>query len=330
MKKSQPELPFVIDQVAMRQKVREVTKAANGLVKISIYRIHIRPQFNARIRPEGIPDELYEQMLGIPQLADGIFESNGPADPIQGDILPNGNFYQTDGERRIRALRHLLRTDRIAYPNGQLVEEVRVLLNPPGTTELDRQIKVVTTNEHLPLKSMERAHFYVKMIADNNLTHDQLAQRLQVSRQTINNYVKATTLASEMQEAIDTGKISMADALKTIRKTRQKDDIDEEVFTTNSSPVAKDLDGDENEFGQQDNTKTFPGSMSGPKEESGSAVAKDGIYMAEQRKALWRQLLHRVGELREAKIVNATEDEVKQADEEIIEILGKEFNLTLR
>ena len=332
IKKEEPELPFVIEQTASRAFIRTITKNSDGYVKIDLFKIKIRPGFNARRKPEGLKEDLYEQMLDIPRLADGIFASNGPADPILGDILEDGYFYQTDGERRIRALRHLMKTNRDTYPNGFPVNDVRVLLNVPGTTDLDRKVKVLTTQDHLPLKPMDRAYFYLTFEENDKMTHQQIADRLHVSRQTVDNYITATSLPEETQTAIDEERITISNALKEHReKNKKKGDDEDEKKPAN---VKTETDGDENEIEQKDNSITFPGSMAGPKEESGSATGKDGIFQDKEKTALWKVLFNRIRVLKEKHLaehlVDATFEELSALDNHVIDILKQEYLLTLK
>lgn len=161
---NQPQLPFILEgNTAPRTIIRSVATDTDGLYKMSISQIRIRPKFNAR-RQKNIPEDLYEKVLLIPDLADGIFASNGPADPILGDIYKEDEcFYITNGERRFRAINHLLRTGRTTYPNGLPVDCVMVLLNPKGTTDLERKRKVLSTQDNLKLTPMERAYYYLSL-----------------------------------------------------------------------------------------------------------------------------------------------------------------------
>lgn len=333
--KPAPELPFVIEgNTASREMVRQLTKNSDGLKKIDLNLIRIRPGFNARRQPAGLDDELWEQVLMIPQLADGIYASNGPATPILGDLLPNGYFYQTDGERRIRALKRLIATGRDTYPNGMPVSEVRILLNPASTTDLERKLKVITTQENLPLRPMDRAYYYLQFSEVDGLTHDQIGAELNVSRQTVDNYILATSLPAETQEAINDGTISISNALKEHREKNKKSKDDGRPVDEKPAPIVKDLDGDEGDFDQKDNSITFPGSMGGFKEESGSVIAKDGIYQDKEKTALWKQMFNRIEVLKEkylsSFVVNATFEEIDALDAHVIEIIKNEYLLTLK
>jgi hypothetical protein len=88
----QIQLPFILEgNVASRNQIRNSpAKNATLLYKVPIGQIRIRPGFNARIQPEGISDELWDKILGIPDLADGIYESNGTDDPILVTIVNLG------------------------------------------------------------------------------------------------------------------------------------------------------------------------------------------------------------------------------------------------
>ncbi len=343
----QIELPFILEgNTAPRATIRSIAKNVDGLHKIDISLIKIRPQFNARRQPEGLTDELYEMSLMIPDLADAIFASNGPAEPILGDFYKgNDHFYITNGERRFRALRHLIATGRDIYPNETSVSEVCVLLNPAGTTDLDRKRKVIATQDNLKLKPMERAYYYLSFSQEDGMTHDDIAAFLQVSRQTVDNYIMATELPKAVQDQIDTDEVKISAALTELRAQRKaakgKKAEDEDEMTPFGATLKElKVNGDENEFEQQDNSVPGTSSIGGPKESgSGShVVGKDSIYMNEQKTALWRQMLNRLQVVREdvasnvpSNLVDATPDEIATwAEKEVVIRMMNEYNLTVK
>jgi hypothetical protein len=321
--------------VASEEEVQSYSDTFQGLRKINYNQIRIRPGFNAR-RQKGISDELYEFQLQIKELAEGIYQSNGPADPILGDISTDGIFYQTDGERRIRAIGYLIKTGRDTYPNGEPVEMVIVRLNPAGTTDLERQIKIVSTQDNLKLPTMDKAYHILRLKQQYNLTDPEIGKMLNMSRQSVNNYIKATTLPQSVQDDIDEGKEFLTGALINHRKEmakkknenadlqlvnretgevveispdeeyhRDEEECDEmgEVLTPEQKAKKREQetyrDGDEDEFlDKQDNSISKPGTRGGPKEQSGSAtVGKDSIYVRQQREAAIKQFLHRYDHL---------------------------------
>lgn len=352
-KPPQQELPFILEgNTAPRQVVRSITKNADGLHKIFIDYIAIRPKFNARIKPEGLSEELYEKSLMIPDLADAIYASNGPAEPILGDIYKgNDKFYITNGERRYRALKHLIATGRTQYPNGLEVADVYVLLNPNGTTDLDRKRKVIATQDNLKLKPMEKAYYYLSFQTDDGITHDQIAELLQVSRQTVDNYITATELPLDVQQKVDNDEIKLTNALSDLReqkkaakgkKSANDANWDDEDEITPFGATLKEIkvDGDEDDFKQQDNSIPGVSSKSGPKESgSGShVVGKDSIYMNEQKTALWKQMLNRLDIVRgdvssniPTDISTGTPDEIGiWVEKEVVIRMSNEYNLTVK
>lgn len=216
---------FEITETASRQQVRKMegVKSCDHMRNIEFSLIMLRPGFNYRIRPEGITDEMWETELGIPDLADGIYKSNGPANAIIGDFLPDGRFIPNDGERRTRALRFLLDSGLEFYPNGEPIKTVTVIINPAGTTELDRKLAQINTQDNLKLKPMELAYAYLRMKNEDGLTHQQIADYLggRVSRQTVDNYISATTLPPEKQKMINDGLIGITNSLNIARVERQ-------------------------------------------------------------------------------------------------------------
>ena len=349
----QTEIPFKLEgNTAPRKQVREIATNSDGLYKISLDQIKIRPGFNKRIKPEGLSEEMWEQILMIPQLADGIYASNGPAEPVLGDFYgPDGQFYITNGERRTRAMNHLIRTERETYPNGEPVNIVRILLNPPETTDIERKRKVITTQDNLKLKPIELAYAYLSFKTEDNMTNEAIGKLMQVSRQTIDNYILATEMPKETQEKVNNGEVSLTTALTEYRaekakpKKRKLSVVDEEsgeVILTefqeeHLKQVEKEKDklrGDEEEFEQQDNSITGTGSKGGPREEgSGSVViGRDSIYMQEQKKALWKQFVNRYEKLKHDIILSATLENgnLLKIDDMLAERLQNEYNLTVK
>lgn len=343
MKQKLPELPFILEgNTAPRSTIRTIAKNADGLHKINLFLIKIRPKFNARRKPYETSEELYEQMLMIPQLADGIYASNGPTEPLLGDIFKEDNkFYITNGERRFRALRYLVATGRNIYPNGESVEEVYVLLNPSGTTDLDRKRKVIATQDNLKLKPMERAYYYLSFKEEDGLTHQKIADLLQVSRQTVDNYILATELPAEIQDQVDADQIKINNALADLRDKRKADkpkktaEVDLETGEVIDKKDDKEnLRGDEGEFEQQDNSIPGVSSKGGFKEEGSGAhvIGKDSIYMDQQKLALWKQFVNRYEKVKEDIMLAATFDNenLLHWEDMLAERLKNEYNLTVK
>lgn len=344
----QAELFTIEGNVANRNLVRELsTNPGDHLRNVDISMISIRPdRFNARIKPEGMNEEMWNLILMIPDLAEKIYANNGPIDPILGDFHNDGNFYINNGERRFRAIWHLLKSGNEVYPNGDAVANVQVLLNPKGTTDLQRKKRMYSTNDNLPFTPMQKAHFFLSFTqTPYNLTHEQIAEEFKVSRQTIDNYIRATALSPELQDQIDTGELKMTNVLGDIRKEKAKDkkgtatvDLESgEILTEGQERkiaeevAAKDkLRGDEDEFLDQDNTKNFGGSKHMGEDRSSNEVVigKDSIYMDGQKLALWKVFVHRYEKLK-IDIMDGNRS-TKAWEDELAEQLKNEYNLTVK
>lgn len=339
---------------ANRATVRSVSSnPGDHLRKVELSIIRIRPRFNPRSRNRDaeMSEELWEQSILIPDLADKIYVSNGPAHAILGDIHEDGNFYITDGERRFRALKHLIASEREIYPNGDPVNVVLVMLNPPGTTDAERKKKAVAANDNLPLTPIQLAKHYLSFQEEEGWTLDQIAEECCVSRQTVGNYIMAATeLPQAVQDAIDRGEVKMTNALVELRKAKkhakntggaQKTEDDEPIITgALADKLGKEekenekLRGDEDEFEQKDNSITFAGSMSGPSEDKSSGaivLGKDAIYSKTQREASLRQLIHRYNRVFEnaCKLILPDKPEDEQDEERAAALYDKRMKHTI-
>lgn len=334
---TQAELFTLEGNVANRNLIRELsTNPGDHLRNVDISMISIRPdRFNARIKPEGMSEEIWNQILMIPDLAEKIYANNGPIDPILGDFHNDGNFYINNGERRFRAIWHLLNAGNEVYPNGDAIANVQVLLNPKGTTDLQRKKRMYSTNDNLPFTPMQKAHFFLSFTqAPYNLTHEQIAEEFKVSRQTIDNYIRATTLSPELQEQIDTGELKMTNVLGDIRKEKAKDKKGTATIDLDSGEILTEGQerkiADEDEFLDQDNTKNFGGSKHMGEDRSSNEVVigKDAIYMDGQKLALWKQFVHRYEKLKIA--IHDINRSTKAWEDELAEQLKNEYNLTVK
>lgn len=348
-KNTQPSLPFIdLTSPDGRNAVREVSiSRAERLHVVDIKNISLRPglnrkYFNWRIQPEGMSDELYEIQLGIPKLATDILNSGAPDDPLVGDFK-DGTFYINGGERRYRAIKYLLQTqgEDATYPNGQPIRQVEVLQNPKGYTDKDRIRRIHSSDNNLKYSTMERAYGYLEMKDDFSMTHEEIANELQISRQTVDNYIMATTLPKEVQSDIDEGKTNISTALKELRTARRiaSDDIDEQLLPNErkekeEKEAGGKIRGDEDDFKDQDNTVPGVSSMGGPKETGSGAhvVGKDSIYLDAQKLALFRQFVNRYEVVKHDILMSASLENgyLKNWEDELATRLKNEYNLTVK
>ncbi len=307
----QVEIAFTIEgNTASREAARKIAVNVTHLHKVDISIIRIRPDnFNARVKPPTMTEEMWEKVLMIPTLAEQILANSGPADPIRGDFHTDGHFYITNGERRYRAVKHLLSIGKQFYPNDEPISTVIVLQNKPGTTDLERKKMMYVTNDNLPFTQMQKCRFFLSLSEPPyNLTQEQIGEDFRLSRATVGNYIMATTLPTDVQDKIDSGEVKMSHALAELRASNKptKDDgqdiptAGKETKEAEAAAAKEKIRGDEDEFDQRDNSVTGTGSMGGPKTEGSGAhvIGKDSIYMNEQKRALWKQALNRLDVIR--------------------------------
>ncbi len=309
-----PELQFVdLTTVDTRNQVREVSlQREERLHKIDFDIIRIRPglkrkTFNWRLQREGESDVDYEIRLGIPELADGIYKSNGPHDPLIGDFK-DGLFYINGGERRYRAIRYLRETlGLVEYPNNtekqpNPINLIEVYQNPKWFTDQDRVCRIFTSQNNLKYSPLELASGYLEMKELMGLSHEQIAEKLGVSRQTVDNYIKLTTLPESVQQEVDRGELPISTALAHDRQSKHKDKEAQRVLgeiSDNGTPPSwrkdksdKDLEDDEI-MPPQDNTKGKPASRL--QEDKGSAA----IVYNEPEEDIWKRAIKMMSGLQE-------------------------------
>lgn len=135
--------------IANREAERSNSKSANGLVKVNYSQIVVREGFNLR--------QIFED---LEELADSII-SEGLRDPLKGDLLKDGTFVLTDGERRFRAIGIARERDKA---NAKKLEWVPVLLNDKDLTETARLVAMLTTQSNKPFNALEEMEGYNRLL----------------------------------------------------------------------------------------------------------------------------------------------------------------------
>ena len=221
---------FVINEEdVMSQKAARGITSNNRelLVSVPFDKIKIRPNFNWRRNRLALPENEWESKLNIEELAAGILTSGGPNDPLVGDLLKDGFFWLNEGERRYRALRMLLRQGVTHYPTkegqtGKPIDTVEVMLNPRGTTEMDRKRKIFTSQNKMKLTPYELAFGYLSLKIDDKLTHEEIATEFGVSRQKVDQYIlAATNFTDATWQKIENGDTSISSEVLLLREKKK-------------------------------------------------------------------------------------------------------------
>lgn len=196
--------------------------------------------------PYQTEDEFMDS-LNIPELAEQIYANNGPADPLEGDILADTKeFALIEGQRRWLAIRYLIFQGKTNYPNGNAINKVEVLCQYKNTSILERAKKNFTSNNKLPLKPSQTAagflHFKENNLKDagtpeeRKFTNQEIAEMFGVSRQYIDNMLKINELDADTLRKLDDGSITQTAALATIRKQREPKEPKEPI-TENKTTI---------------------------------------------------------------------------------------------
>jgi ParB-like chromosome segregation protein Spo0J len=226
------ELPYApIESVAIRQTLRDNSILGRQTSWIDVRMIEWRSGFNPRIKPEGISEEEWEKELEIEELALDILE-NGQGTPVEGDMSVDGTkFWPTDGERRTRAVKWLTRNMQ-EYPkhkNGKDIFLIEVLVNPTGTTEADRIIRSLSSNNNLKYKPIEVGKKCILLKNVFKYTNGEIAKRLGKSRQYVDNMVTLADQPETIQEAITDGKLTATAALALSKNVKDDDEREKMV-----------------------------------------------------------------------------------------------------
>jgi ParB family transcriptional regulator, chromosome partitioning protein len=163
--------------------LREVETSSKGLEEIPIELIDPNPFQPRRTFPEG----------ALLELANSI-RTTGVLQPILVRRAA-GRYQIVAGERRLRAAR-LAGMDRVPI--------VRRELSDNETLELALAENLLRED----LNPLEVAHAYQMLIQRFNLSHEQVADRLGVSRSTVTNTLRLLRLAPKVQEYIAANKLT--------------------------------------------------------------------------------------------------------------------------
>ena len=211
------DLPYQeITELANRDTLRKMSIQGKQSYHIPISSIVIRERFNVRLKPDDMSQEDWLKHLDIEELALDIAQ-NGMQEPLIGDLLADGTFVPTDGYRRYLAVNWLLANCHTKQAHGKPMDVIEIVPNPKGTTELDRVIKMLSSDKKLPYTEMELARGVKRMKECFGLTHEEIGTRLGRSRQWVDNKIKLTELPEEKQKAIENGTLKSTNALAESR-----------------------------------------------------------------------------------------------------------------
>ncbi len=161
---------------------------SNQIISVSPAKIKINPH---QPRKEFKTNNLNDLAASI--------QRHGILQPLLVTQILGGGYELVAGERRLRA----------AQMAGLNVVPVIVRT----AKDLEKlELSLVENIQRADLNPIEKAEAYRKMIDEFNLTHEEAAQRLAVSRPTFSNFIRLLSLPVDVQKGLADNKISLSQA----------------------------------------------------------------------------------------------------------------------
>lgn len=188
----------------------------------------------------------------VRDLADWIkAHDNKLPEPLKLDCLEDGRIWVDEGHRRVRAVELL-----ISEGSFDPKEKVEFFPNNNKVTEYQRMtMQYISNNGSKRFTVLEAAEvaFDLKYNYGKELTDEEVAKDMGVSRQTITNYIQIASAPDDIKNEIMRGDHSATDALALIRRQRkdkkQAESKEEESHITSGAaaslppdPLKKDIE----------------------------------------------------------------------------------------
>lgn len=190
-----------LENAAGRDVWRSNAKNSKSIYKVNLKQIVILKGWNVRTDFEGIEE-----------LAKDI-SVNGLIQPLEGVMSPDGKFMLTDGERRYRALKLLVEQQ---FDFG---DEVEVIPSPGKMTGSDLVVRMLSGGIQKSLyKPVEIANGLLRLKTDFNLSHKDIAEKMGMSRQWVDNHIKLAKQPEEVKDKVTSGEIKKTKVLAMVDK----------------------------------------------------------------------------------------------------------------
>jgi ParB family chromosome partitioning protein len=180
----------------------------------------------------------------VPDLAVSMFNM-GQLESVEVYLSPDGDCaVLIDGERRFRAAQYVnAHFDEWSkdHPGGNRFDLVRCKYGPKTLSEGLRIIRQIEHNEnHEALKPMEKAQAYKELI-ELGYTQQTIAKEVGKSVQHVSNYLAMCNAPQELQDAVETGRISPTAATKASKASPEKKKAAVEKVKTGEKVKIKDV-----------------------------------------------------------------------------------------
>lgn len=190
-------VPIDASKIAGSRERRAFIKRVDSTVKIRLDSVVIRENFNDRT-----------EFGAIEEMANTL-DAFGQISPIRGDMMDDGTFIVTYGERRIRGMRMLQErgSDKFEY--------VLAEINPKDMTDAERHmIALIENSQRKNYEPLEEAVAYKRMIGllnpetGKNWTASEISRAVGVTKMHVSNRLKLAGVTEEERTAVVDGVIS--------------------------------------------------------------------------------------------------------------------------
>lgn len=179
-------------------KAKLISRTDSGMF-IPLNSIHVKDGFNKRDDDERTrlaDDELFQFLM-----------NGGAVPPIEVVPRDEGGVWVVEGHRRRRCYERCRQA-------GKPI--VRIHIIPFVGNDIERLARVMTSNNQLPLTTLEQAAVVKELVAFN-LTRQEIAQLVNKSLPTIENLITLSTANHDVQQSVKTGEVSVGVAVERVR-----------------------------------------------------------------------------------------------------------------
>lgn len=181
--------------------------AVANLLMVPIDRLVAPADFNVRVHTPAYEAHVEDIAKSIAK--DGFFQ-HFPLAGYSGKEGEETFIYITDGFTRFAAAKR-------AVERGVAIERLPVVLRAPGTSTIDLTVGLVKNNTGVQLTPYERS-IVAKRLVNLGLTEDDIANRLDYSKQYVVDLLHMQTLPMPLHQLVISGKCSLNTAVRTHRQ----------------------------------------------------------------------------------------------------------------
>jgi ParB/RepB/Spo0J family partition protein len=182
-------------------RLKDLAITVNDILVFDPTKLIVDPDWNARHRTKA-----YEE--GIQELMESILE-HGVLEPLT-VYVENGQPHITNGHRRQDALMRL-------WEQGHQDINVRILVEPKGSNEMDRLLSQITRNSGVPFTPVETAEVCKRLIA-KGWDVATIAKKISKSDTYVDNLLLLSTAPMEVVAMMDRDEFAASTVIQAIKE----------------------------------------------------------------------------------------------------------------